>query len=167
MRRFLFGVTVFVFAAGFLYGGPGGALAGPGVNGPHYNLNIIAVPPNNRPPDSNDSQRHTIIAPLNTVKGNVDCRIFLTMGVDFQVMDGFCLDGDASFTLPDPDPNNDGIAEYQVWLELAGKPGGGAKLTTCQVDGLGVEVCSTENTFTLTGNRTLGSRSGPTSPRNF
>ena len=159
MRPFLFGVTVFVFAAGVLHGGQGSAQAGQGLNGPHYNLNIIAVPPNNRPPDSNDSQRHTIIAPLNTVKGNVDCRIFLTNGgttFDFQVVDGFCLDGDASFILPDPDPNNDGTAEYQVWLELAGKPGGGSNLTTCQVDATGVEVCSTENTITLTGNRDPG-----------
>jgi hypothetical protein len=103
-------------------------------------LTIIAVPPNNRPPDSNDSQRHTIIAPLNTVRGNVDCRILLTNGgttFDFQVVDGFCLDGDASFILPDPDPNNDGTAEYQIWLELAGKPNGGANLTTCRVDATG------------------------------
>src|SRR5574339_298357 len=85
------------------------ATAGDTPNGTHYNLNIIAVPPNNRPPDSNTSNRHTIIAPLNTVRGNVDCRIMLTPGgttYDFQVVDGFCLDGDASFVLPDPDPLN-------------------------------------------------------------
>jgi hypothetical protein len=129
-------------------------------NGTHYNLNIIAVPPNNRPPDSNESNRHTIIAPLNTVKGNVDCRILLINGgttYDFQVVDGFCLDGTASFVLPDPDPNNDGTAEYQVWIALAGKPGGGANLTSCKVDPTtGEDICSLENTITLTGNRDPG-----------
>jgi hypothetical protein len=160
MRPSLVGVTALAFAATLLHGAQGGAQAGQGLSGPHYNLNIIAVPPNNRPPDSNDSsQRHTIFAPLNTVRGNVDCRIYLTNGgttFNFQVTDGFCLDGDARFVLPDPDPNNDGTAEYQVWVALAGKPGGGANLTTCQVDTLGTEVCSTENTITLTGNRDPG-----------
>lgn len=159
MRPSLISVTVLAFVAVFLYGGQGGAQADQGLSGSHYNLNIIAVPPNNRPPDSKDSQRHTIIAPLNTVKGNVDCRILLANGgtaFGFQVKDGFCLDGDASFILPDPDPDNDGTAEYQVWVALAGKPGGGANLTTCQVDALGTEVCSTENTITLTGNRDPG-----------
>jgi len=136
------------------------AMAGDMPNGPHYNLNIIAVPRNSRPDDSNVSQRHTIFAPLDTVKGNVDCRILLTNGgttFDFQVVDGFCLDGDASFILPNPDPNGDGTAEYQVWIALAGKPGGGSSLTTCKVDTVTNEdVCSTENTFTLTGNRDPG-----------
>jgi hypothetical protein len=136
------------------------ATAGDMPNGTHYNLNIIAVPPNNRPPDSNTSNRHTIIAPLNTVRGNVDCRIMLTNGgttYDFQVVDGFCLDGDASFVLPDPDPQNTGVAEYQVWLALAGKPGGGANLTTCQVDKMTLEeVCSLESTITISGNRDPG-----------
>jgi len=139
---------------------PSIAGAGDMPNGTHYNLNIIAVPPNNRPDDSNLSNRHTIFAPLNTVKGNVDCRILLTNGgttFGFQVVDGFCLDGDASFILPDPDPNNTGIAEYQVWLALAGKPGGGSNLTTCKVDTVTNEdVCSLENTITLTGNRDPG-----------
>ena len=140
---------------------PHGATAGDLPSGTHYNLNIIAVPPNNRPPDSNSSSnRHTIIAPLNAVRGNVDCRILLTNGgtaFDFQVVDGFCLDGDASFILPDPDPNNTGVAEYQVWLALAGKPGGGANLTSCKVDALTNEdVCSLETTITISGNRDPG-----------
>lgn len=135
--------------------------AGDMPNGTHYNLNIIAVPPNNRPSDSDaSSNRHTIFAPLNTVRGNVDCRIMLTNGgttFDFQVVDGFCLDGDASFILPDPDPMNTGVAEYQVWLALAGKPGGGANLTTCQIDKVTLEeVCSLENTITISGNRDAG-----------
>lgn len=129
-------------------------------NGTHYNLNIIAVPPNNRPDDSSTSNRHTIFAPLDTLRGTVDCRIMLTNGgttYDFQVVDGFCLDGDAKFVLPDPDPLNTGVAEYQVWLALAGKQGGGASLTTCQVDKLTLEeVCSTETTITISGNRDPG-----------
>jgi hypothetical protein len=140
---------------------PLAATAGDMPNGTHYNLNIIAVPPNNRPPDSNpSSNRHTIIAPLNTVKGNVDCRILLTNGgtaFQFQVVDGFCLDGDARFVLPDPDPNTPGVAEYQVWLALAGKPGGGAGLTTCKVDTVTNEdICSLETTITLSENRETG-----------
>src|SRR5262245_47045539 len=97
---------------------PGIAMAGDMPNGQHYNLNIIAVRKNSRPDDSNLSQRHTILVPRDTVKGNVDCRILLANGgttYDFQVTDGFCLDGDASFVLPTPDWNGDGTAEYQVW----------------------------------------------------
>jgi hypothetical protein len=123
--------------------------------GQHYNLNIIAVPENNRPPDSNDGSGHTIFVPLDTVQGDIDCRIYLAEGNTFDTADRFCLDGDARFTLPDPDPNDDCEAEYQVWLALAGKPGGGANVTTCK-DVSGVEECSTENTIDVTGNRTTG-----------
>jgi hypothetical protein len=156
--RIVIGALIIAVVAGVF---PGHAPAQDMPNGRHYNLNIIAVPPNNRPPDSNpSSNRHTIIAPLNTQRGNVDCRILLTNGgttFDFQVVDGFCLDGDASFVLPDPDPDNTGIAEYQVWLALAGKPGGGANLTTCKVDPVTNEdVCSLENTITISGNRDPG-----------
>jgi hypothetical protein len=146
-----------VLAAAF----PNIAAAGSLPSGTHYNLNLIAVPKNNRPPDSNpSSNRHTIFAPLDSRTGNIDCRIMLSNGgttFDFQVVDGFCLDGDASFILPDPDPNNDGTAEYQVWLALAGKPGGGANLTTCRIDQTTAEeVCSLESTITLSGNRDPG-----------
>lgn len=114
-------------------------------SGPHYTLIIIAVPPNNRLPDSNDSQRHTIIGPLNSQGANVDCRILLAAN-DFQVVDGFCLDGDARFSLPDADPDDNSSTSYQVWVALMGKPGGGMTLTTCKdtnKDGIEDE-CSTE-----------------------
>jgi hypothetical protein len=148
--------TVAAFAAAPVLAG-GGGNGGP--NGAHYNLNIAAVMPNNRPNDSKPSQRHTIIAPYNTQSGNVDCRINLANGgsdFDFEVVDGFCLDGDASFILPDPDPGADSNRiEYQVWLRLAGgAPGTGANLTTCAEDAGGAnKECSTENTITITGSK--------------
>jgi hypothetical protein len=132
-----------------------GGFGGIATAGPHYSLNIIAVPENNRPPDSKDGAGHTIIGPLDTVRGNVDCRIFVTAGTTFDTVDRFCLDGDASFTLPDPDPDNYCATEYQVWIALAGKPNGGANLTTCKVVS-GEEECSLENTFEVTGSRKSG-----------
>src|SRR3990170_2515730 len=125
MRKFLFSLVYFGLFMGMFFVLTQFTLSDPKDKpaGSHYNLNIIAVPENNRPDDSNDSSRHTIFAPLDEVQGDVDCRIYLAMGNKFDVVDGFCLDGDARFTLPDPDPDDDGTVEYQVWIALAGKPG--------------------------------------------
>jgi hypothetical protein len=62
-------------------------------------------------------------------------------------VDGFCLDGDARFQLPDPDPDNNGITSYSVWVRAVGKPNGGASLRTCfqDVNGGGATWCSTES----------------------
>ncbi len=104
-------------AAGVGNGAPSGA---------HYNLNIIGVPKNKTAPmDSNDG--HRIFVPL---EGKTS--IWLKEGADFAVLDANGTDGNgASFQLPNPDPDNDGITEYSVWARALGKPGGSSTTTTC------------------------------------
>jgi len=83
------------------------------------------------------SSGHRIFVPLT---GN--CKINLGLG-DFQVLDGNCTDGPASFQLPNPDPENDGTTEYSVWARALGKPGGKSTTTTCAVDPVtGEDWCS-------------------------
>jgi len=95
-------------------------------SGPHYNLNIIGVPKNKTAPmDNNNGGR--IFVPL---EGKAS--IWLKEGDDFAVLDANGTDGNgASFQLPNPDPNNDGITEYSVWARALGKPGGSSTTTTC------------------------------------
>jgi len=95
-------------------------------SGPHYNLNIIGVPKNKTASmDNNNGGR--IFVPL---EGKTS--IWLKEGDDFAVLDANGTDGNgASFQLPNPDPNNDGITEYSVWARALGKPGGSSTTTTC------------------------------------
>lgn len=95
-------------------------------SGPHYNLNIIGVPKNKTASmDNNNGGR--IFVPL---EGKAS--IWLKEGDDFAVLDANGTDGNgASFQLPNPDPNNDGITEYSVWARALGKPGGSSTTTTC------------------------------------
>jgi len=105
-------------------------------SGPHYNLNIIGVP-KGKTATMTGSSGHRIFVPLT---GN--CKINLGLG-DFQVLDGNCTDGPASFQLPNPDPENDGTTEYSVWARALGKPGGKSTTTTCAVDPVtGEDWCS-------------------------
>jgi hypothetical protein len=105
-------------------------------SGPHYNLNIIGVP-KNKIADMTGNQGHRIFVPL---KGS--CKIDLGPG-DFQVLDANCTKGNASFQLPNPDPDNDGETIYSVWARALGKPGGQSTTTTCATDPLtGDEWCS-------------------------
>ena len=106
-------------------------------NGPHYNLNIIGVP-KSKSADMTGSSGHRIF-----VKLEGKSKISLYEADDFKVLDGNGTDGKASFQLPNPDPNNDGITEYSVWSRALGKPGGKSKTTTCAVDELDQEWCST------------------------
>lgn len=74
------------------------------------------------------------------------CRIDLSEG-EFQVTDADCVnDPRAAFTLPNPDPENDGVSEYAIFIRPLGKPGGSATFTTCLEDD-GETWCSTENVF--------------------
>jgi hypothetical protein len=95
-------------------------------SGSHYNLNIIGIPKNKTATmDNNDG--HRIFVPLEG-KSN----IWLKEGDDFDVLDANGTDGNgASFQLPNPDPDNDGITEYSVWARALGKPGGSSTTTTC------------------------------------
>ena len=107
-------------------------------SGPHYNLNIIGVS-KNKTADMTGSKGHRIFVPLSG-----KCKINLSIG-DFQVLDGNCTKGPAAFQLPNPDPDNDGITAYSVYVRALGKPGGSSVTTTCAEDPLTDETyCSTE-----------------------
>lgn len=94
--------------------------------GPHFNLNIIGVP-KEKSADMEHSNRHVIF-----VKLYGKTRILLSEG-DFRVLDGNGTDGTAKFQLPNPDPDNDGLTEYSVWVRAVGTPGGSAVMTTCAI----------------------------------
>ena len=63
-------------------------------------------------------------------------RILLSEG-DFGVLDANGTDGSASFSLPNPDPDGDGMTEYSVYVRALGKPGGKATMQSCYEDATG------------------------------
>jgi hypothetical protein len=116
-------------------------------NGPHYNLNLIAVAPKSALMDDNNGRR--IFVPES---GPV--KIWLSPG-DFQVLDANGTDANgASFQLPVPAQSTDPTApyycpptsttctvRYSVWVRALGTPGGHAQMYTCFTDATG-EYCS-------------------------
>ena len=116
-------------------------------SGPHYNLNIIGVP-KDKSADMDDNNGHRIFVKL---EGNT--KILLSEG-EYQVLDANGTDNDGAwFQLPNPDPDNDGVTEYSVWVRVLGKPGGSGVITTCATDpSTGNEECSVEQ-YTLTMRR--------------
>jgi hypothetical protein len=81
---------------------------------------------------------HRIFVPLGG-----KTKILLSEG-EFQVLDANGTDGSASFQLPSPDADGDGITSYSVFARALGKPGGSARIVTCATDPLTLEeVCST------------------------
>jgi hypothetical protein len=105
--------------------------------GAHYNLNIIGVP-KGKTADMTGNQGHRIFVPLQG-----SCKIGLNEG-DFAVIDANCTDNNgASFQLPNPDPENDGVTTYSVWARALGKPGGKSTTTPCATDPITGELyCS-------------------------
>ena len=116
------------------------ATTGNGVpNGAHYNLNIIGVS-RDKTALMYSGSGHRIFVPLY---GKI--KINLLPGTDFAVLDANGTDGSgATFSLPNPDPDNDGVTTYTVWARALGKPGGRSTTTPCAyLDD--VEYCSTSN----------------------
>jgi len=119
------------------------ALADPGHGAPsgaHYTLNIIGVSKDKTAEmDNNNGSR--IFVPLEG-----KAKINLIEG-DFGVIDANGTDSDgATFSLPGPDPDGDGVTEYSVYARALGTPGGSSTTTTCATDPTdGDEVCSTES----------------------
>lgn len=108
-------------------------------SGAHYGLNIIGVA-KGKTASMTGNQGHRIFVPLNG-----KTKINLSEG-DFQVLDANGTDGSASFRLPSPDPDGDGITRYSVFARALGKPSGSAKIVTCATDPITMEeVCSTLN----------------------
>ena len=117
-------------------------------SGGHYSLNIIGVPKNKTASMTGDNG-HRIFVPLaGTTK------IMLIEGPDFGVLDANGTDGVASFQLPNPDPDANGVTVYSVFARALGTPGGKSLTTTCAIDPFdGSEVCSV---ITLTLERKNG-----------
>ena len=130
MNKIIFFLTGILFS-GSLFAGSGAP------SGAHYGLNIIGVP-KNKTASMTDNLGHRIFMPLYGKS-----KILLSEG-DFQVLDANGTDGSASFQLPSPDPDGDGITSYSVFARALGKPGGSAKIVTCATDPITLEeVCST------------------------
>lgn len=129
--------AVLVQAAG--HGGPQGSH--------DYQLNIIGVPKGKTANmTGNNGQR--IFVPLY---GNA--KIMLTEG-DYAVLDANGTDGSpAAFSLPNPDPNNDGHTNYSVYARALGTPGGSSWMVTCATtlvgDAAGTVVCSTKGLLSV------------------
>ena len=123
------------------------ALAGVGAtgngapSGSHHTLNIIGVSKDKAAAmDGNSGSR--IFVPLWG-----KAKINLTEGDDFEVLDANGTDADgATFSLPNPDPDGNGVTEYSVYARALGTPGGTSRTTTCATDPTDdEEVCSTES----------------------
>jgi hypothetical protein len=115
-------VTTAAVLAGNGNGAPSGA---------HYNLNLIGVPKEKSAVDTSNSNGRRIFVSL---EGRT--RILLTEG-PFDVLDYNGTDGEASFQLPNPDPDGDGTTAYSVYVRALGKPGGKAVLQSCFEDSTG------------------------------
>jgi hypothetical protein len=88
------------------------ALAGPPMNGPHFNLNIIGAPKDKDGGNFDNPDRHTIMVDLN---GHTN--IYMqqsTTSDDFAVIDGDGTDGTARFELAK--------GYYEVYAVALGKP---------------------------------------------
>jgi hypothetical protein len=74
--------------------------------------------------------------------------INLQKGDTFDILDANATDQDGGlFQLPDPDPDNNGITSYGVYVRTVGTPGGKANLTSCvtgTVDGSTGTFCSVD-----------------------
>jgi hypothetical protein len=104
------------------------AIDGTKLTGAHYNLNIIGVP-QGKTADMTGDNGHRIFVPRF---GNA--KILLGEG-PFGVIDANGTDGNgASFQLPNPDPDGDGVTAYSVFARALGKPGGKSTTTTCMLD---------------------------------
>jgi hypothetical protein len=98
------------------------------LNGPHFELNLVAKKDNWNENEFNNPERHTIFIPRDTEGWNIilnqpnnlgsatlpGVRIDMTQGTEFAVLDGSVFDGDkAEFQL--------GPGKYQVVIAMRGK----------------------------------------------
>jgi hypothetical protein len=105
-------------------------------SGAHFNLNLIGVARDKSPTLTGGDGRRIFVPLFGTAK------ILLSEG-EFAVLDANGTDGTASFQLPSPDADGDGVTSYSVFVRALGKPGGSSTLTSCATDPTtGEEVCS-------------------------
>src|SRR4026209_1113717 len=94
-------------------------------SGAHYNLNIISVS-KDKSAEMSGNQGHRIFVPLYGKP-----KIWLSESPSFEVYDANGTDSNgASFGLPNPDPDADGITEYSVYARGQGPAGRRAGATT-------------------------------------
>ena len=106
------------------------AQVGKGLNGAHYNLNIIGVP-KGKTADMTNTSGHTIFVPL---EGTV--KIYYVAGSQFQVLDRNGTDGDGATVEVPSDPGGTSVC-YDVYATALGKPNGNALVqATCIIEGL-------------------------------
>ena len=137
-RKVVIWVVTTVLVVGLVPGSIFGATGQTGngcPSGAHYNLNIIGMDKaKNVDPDSITSQGHRIFVRLGSRDTKATTKILLVEGTEFAVLDYDGTDGEAKFQLPNPDPDNNGITQYSVYLRVVGKPGGKIRMNTAATD---------------------------------
>jgi len=101
-------------------------------SGAHYQFNIIGVPKAKKADMTGDNGRRMFVG-LGRDGEIANTKILLYEG-PFQVGDANGTDGTASFYLPNPDPDGDGVTAYSVYVRALGKPGGKATMQSCYDD---------------------------------
>jgi hypothetical protein len=96
-----------------------------------YKMNIIGAPGEKVPGMLDDSGKRIFV----NLQGNT--KIYLTESADFDIIDANGTDSDgAEFSLPNPDPDQDGITWYSVFIRLRGKPNKSIEfVTTAELGG--------------------------------
>lgn len=109
---------------------PANAQVGKGLNGAHYNLNIIGVP-KGKNVDMTKTSGHTIFVPLEGV-----AKIYYVAGSQFQVLDRNGTDADGATVEVPSDPGGNSVC-YDVFATALGKPNGNALVNAnCIIEGL-------------------------------
>ena len=99
-------------------------------SGAHFNLNLIGMD-QEKSVDTSEGGNRIFVRLWGTTK------ILLSEapeGMSFLVIDPNGTDGAASFQLPNPDPDGDGVTVYSVYARYLGKPGYGGNITTMAID---------------------------------
>jgi hypothetical protein len=99
-----------------------------------YNMEMIAQ--QSKTVSLTGTSGHSLFIGLNT-----RTKILLQEG-PFNILDRNGTDGQASFSLPNPDSTNSGTTAYSVFMRLVGKPDSRINMATCAVDDLGATYCS-------------------------
>jgi hypothetical protein len=93
-----------------------------------YKFNMIGVS-NPKDVDMTGDNGKRIFVLLN---GHSDINLTESTDGTFDILDANGTDKDgARIALPDPDPDNDGVTWYGVWIRTVGTPGGKASLKSC------------------------------------
>src|SRR5262245_11192951 len=109
---------------------PANAQVGKGLNGSHYNLNIIGVP-KGKTVDMTNTSGHTTLVPLEGI-----AKIYYVAGSQFQVLDRNGTDADGATVEVPSDPGGTSVC-YDVYATALGKPNGNALVqATCIIEGL-------------------------------